>query len=136
MSRILDARDEYYALGYHAVVVKAPFGTSGRGAIRLLQGEAQDKRIKWIERHLGRGASLVIEPWYERRVDLSYLFRIEGNCRVKHLGLTSFLTDRSGRYRGTRLGALSHCLPPDVRPFVFRGGGKTPLVEGGVRHDG
>ncbi|MEE2786364.1 MAG: DUF455 family protein [Myxococcota bacterium] len=129
VGEVIHARDELFGLGYRGVVVKAAFGTAGRGAVRLLVEEKFEPRRRWIERHLERDGAVVVEPWYHRQVDLSYLFRVADNGQVKHVGLTSFLTDRSGRYRGTRLGPLGHCLPPSVKPFVYQDATRIPWLD-------
>ncbi len=85
------------------VAVKAPLGTSGRGAKRVQGGELTASTRGWIRRVLAEQGAVIVEPWRERLVDLSALLDVgPGGARL--LGVTRFDTDARGQYLGARLG--------------------------------
>ncbi len=106
--------------GERRLVFKAPLGSAGRGAIRVdpLDFDAGSKR--WIERTIETQGSVVVEPWYDRVLDLSYLFKVDEDGTPRELGFSRFITDASGRYRGSFLAPLTRCLPDALRPFVYQ----------------
>jgi len=123
------------ALGYTEAVVKAPLGSAGRGALKVnLHHQPDPKSLRWIERVLSQQGRVVVEPWYERLMDLSYLFRVHGDGQIDGLGQTCFITDESGRYRGTFLGAIKHVVPRELSPFFYRAGGHDKWVWQAAEH--
>ncbi len=114
----LDAIAALHATGRHAVA-KAPLGTAGRAAIRLLtsEGTPTTAQRSWLDRCLGAQGAVQIMPWLDRVADLSVQFIVAPDGSVRVLGVTRFLTDARGQYLGTVLGRPSWGLPPDVQAF-------------------
>jgi uncharacterized ferritin-like protein (DUF455 family) len=106
--------------GHPLVVVKAPYGTAGRGAQRIPRTGAATHQRRWIEDTLATQGSVSIEPWYERVLDLSYLFKLRADGALTEVGFNPFFTDASGRYRGAILGHLKLALDDELRAFVHR----------------
>jgi len=135
--------------GYERVVFKAPYGTAGHAAIRGRGASLEPNEVRWIQQTLESQGSLIVEPWYQRQLDFSYLFEIRSDGSLRKAGFSRFFTDSRGGYRGALLGPLSVGLPPAVRSFLFRGASgmqwlqrsadtmlkhlHTSLVEGGFR---
>ena len=120
VDEVVEYRDRLYELGYDAIVVKAPFGTAGGRAQRLLNGEEQSRKMSWVDGVISRQHHIVVEPWYHRLADLSYQFSVQSDGQTTYHGLTQFFTDISGRYRGTFLGPLGRGLPEVARRLVFQ----------------
>lgn len=107
--------------GTDLVVVKAPFGTAGRGAIRVARDGPTGRQRRWIEDTLTTQGSVVSEPWYERVLDFSYLFKVQAGGEVTEVGFNPFFTDGTGRYRGALLGNIKHVMNDALSAFVHRG---------------
>lgn len=124
----LDAVDRLHGAGQDAVL-KAPLGTAGRGAIRVLcaEGEMTKGQRRWLDRCLGQQGAVVVMPWLDRVVDVSVQLRVEPDGRIRVLGVTRFLTDGRGQYMGTVLGRATWGLPPEVQAFWHgaRRGGRS-----------
>lgn len=101
------------APGPQRAVVKAPFGTSGRGALRL-DGPPDPAQTTWLRRTLARQGSLVVEPWLTRVADLSVQLELRGPGEVRLRGVTRFLADRRGQYAGHLVGPCTAGLPPEA----------------------
>ena len=84
-------------------VLKAPWGTSGRGALRL-PGPPDPAQVAWIRRTLAGQGALLVEPWLERVADLSVQLDVQGEDQVRLTGVTRFLADRRGQYAGHVIG--------------------------------
>ena len=103
------------AAGVETVVVKAPFGTSGRGAKRLPTARvATPSESGWIARTLREQGAVVVEPWRRRLLDLSLLLDVDAHG-ARILGATRFATDARGQYLGTWL--ATGLEPPVPAPW-------------------
>ena len=109
--------------GTGRVVFKAPFGTAGRDAIRVDGETFQAHEQAWIERTLNTQGTVVVEPWYDRVLDLSYQFQVRPDGTFKGLGLTRFFTDNRGQYLGSLVAPLGIGVSPDIKRFLFQGRG-------------
>lgn len=85
------------------LVLKAPFGSSGRNMIRIMRPGIEPHQEKWIAATLKSQGSLVAEPWVRKISDLSVQLEIADD-RVRNLGITRFITDKRGQYVGHFLG--------------------------------
>lgn len=100
--------------GETTAILKAPFGTAGRNALRILPGAAiSPEQRAWITQTLSRQKALVVEPWLEKVADFSVQI-IVGREEHSVLGLTRFLTNNRGQYVGHILGRKLDGLTPDV----------------------
>ena len=96
-----------------SVVLKAPWSGSGRG-IRYVGKRCNVSRKRydsltshlkgWIKNVIKEQACVMVEPWYDKAVDLGMEFYAYGNGSVKYSGLSLFhATD--GVYDGNILGS-------------------------------
>ena len=120
---VRDAVQEHWEVGTGRVVLKAPFGTAGRDAIRVEQSELKPPEIAWVERTLATQGSVVVEAWYTRVMDVSFQFRVHADGRFQGLGLTPFETDERGQYRGSWVAPLGLRADPEQKAFLYRGKG-------------
>ena len=107
------------------VVLKEPFGTAGRGQMRLLEPALSDAQRGWIE---GR-PRLRVEPWLPRAVDLAFLYGMDAGGRVRTLGVQRFLTDRRGAFLGVLPGPWTRGLAPELRRFAAADGQSAWISE-------
>lgn len=108
VSRIVD--------GGRTAVLKAAFGTAGRGA-RRVSGALSAADQRWLEAALAR-APVVVEPWLDRVLDLSFHGDVEADGAVRFAGVTRFFTTAGGRYLGTWAGSWSRGLDPEIARFL------------------
>ena len=123
----------HWAVGTGRVVLKAPYGTAGRDAIRVDQGELLERERAWVERTLQTQGSVVVEAWYEREMDLSFQFQVRRDGTFRALGLTPFETDERGQYHGSWVAPLGVGATREQKEFLFRGGGGS-WVQGTLEH--
>jgi hypothetical protein len=98
------------ARGHHRVVIKQALGLAGQNAIRLWEPPILAAQRHWIERSLGHGGELVIEPWLERAGDFS--MQCEMTPRgLQLIGFAGLVCDRAGRF-------LANWAEPDHRRRV------------------
>jgi hypothetical protein len=113
--------------------LKQNYGLAGQNMIRLWEPGVSRAQTRWIERVIGNGGLVVVEPWLERVLDFSVQLEVlsEG---VKFLGYTGLLNDRRGQFEAnwaesTRLRRVPGRLPvpfqtqvrsPDNLHSVFR----------------
>lgn len=119
--------------GADVVCVKAPWGTSGRGATRVLGGAPTAAQAGWARRILAEQGALLVEPWRRRVADLSVQVAVDdGGAEV--LAVTRFFTDDRGQYIGTRLGAPLADLPPADADRVARALDRAARLVGARLH--
>ncbi len=100
------------------VVVKSPWSSSGRGLQILRPNEYNQTNRQVITGFLKQQGFAIVEPWHNKVLDLSFQFFSLGNGNIEYRGLTSFLTDHSGRYTGNYLQEIPPDLAPDVKDFL------------------
>lgn len=88
-------------------VVKAPWSSSGRG-VRFFDGGmlGESQKIQnlrgWIANVLRTQGSVMVEPYYNKVIDIGMEFVSDGMGRIDYLGLSLFFTDGSA-YTGNLL---------------------------------
>ena len=109
-------------VGFDAVVVKAIYGSSGRGQIHCRGGQVRAEQRGRLENILRQQGQVVVEPWLDKVVDLSLHFDVgvEGEATV--VGWTRFLTDGRGQYRGSFVGSITAGLDEQVKRFLYGDG--------------
>ena len=105
--------EEVHQVATPGHVLKSPLGTAGRG-MRRWQGNATEA---WARAVLAQQGALVVEPWLDRRVDLSMQFEVNADGSVRCDPWSRFLTDARGRYRGALFGGIED-LDTDVRRLL------------------
>ena len=107
--------------GFDSVVVKAIYGSSGRGQIHCRRGELRTEQRGRLENMLRQQGQVVVEPWLDKVVDLSLHFDV-GTKGTAVAGWTRFLTDGRGQYRGSFVGSLTAGLDEEVKRFLYGDG--------------
>ena len=100
------------------VVVKAPWSSSGRGLQILRPNEYNLTNRQVITGYLKQQGFVIVEPWHNKVLDLSFQFLSFGNGKIEYRGLTAFSTDHSGRYLGNYLQELPPDLTPELKEFL------------------
>jgi len=93
------------------LVLKAPMSSSGRGIQIIRNTKLNISNNQWISGVLKQQGYLIAEPFLEKRIDLSFQFRIFSDSKIEYLGFSVFETNSNGQYRGT----LIH---PDLKRIV------------------
>ena len=108
--------------GFDAVVIKAVYGSSGRGQIHCRGGQLRAEQRGRLENILRQQGQVVVEPWLDKVVDLSLHFDVGVEDVVTVAGWTRFLTDGRGQYRGSFVGSLTAGLDEEVKRFLYGNG--------------
>lgn len=111
------------------VVLKAPFGASGRGMIRVFGDAELHKATAWAERTIAQQGSVVVEPWLDRVADFSVQLNVGDDGAVRIVGITRFATDERGQYRGTLLGAPLRDLSRPLRQAIVGPGRRWRMFD-------
>ncbi len=101
------------------VVVKAPWSSSGRGLQILRPNEYNQTNRQVITGYLKQQGFVIVEPWHNKVLDLSFQFFSFGNGKIEYRGLTTFSTDHSGRYIGNYLVELPPEPTPELKEFLI-----------------
>jgi uncharacterized ferritin-like protein (DUF455 family) len=109
-------------------MIKAAFGTAGRQQLRLADGVLPDDKARWLDRALGTHHAVVVEPLYDRVADVSAQFVVAPDGAVRVAGITRFLTDARGTYRGTCVGSPLAGLDVELRRFFAGAGDRAASV--------
>jgi uncharacterized ferritin-like protein (DUF455 family) len=117
--RVADSLDEVMRLltTYDAastVLIKAPYGTAGRNAIRLrADSTPSTQQLGWLRKILATQKAVVVEPLLDKVADFSMQISV-GSDEKECVGLTRFMTNARGQYIGHILGRKLDGLPADV----------------------
>lgn len=103
------------------VVLKAPMGASGRGAIRVREELLEGEQRAWVTKAIAADGSLVGEPWMDRRADFSWQLVVRED-EIQHVGGLRFLTDHRGQFLGTVLHRPTEGLPSDLVRWIHDDG--------------
>jgi hypothetical protein len=90
-------------------VIKPRMSTTGRGFVHA-QTPITDKLVARVRNRGG----CVVEPWCQRSLDLSSLWRIHPNGTLQWLGNTRTDVDAAGTYRGTHSVRTQHAWCSDT----------------------
>ena len=83
------------------IVVKAPWSSSGRG-IRFLDRPLDDNQRRWVANVLTTQGSIMVEPYYNKVMDLGMEFEADGAGAAHYRGLSLFSTNKAA-YTGNIL---------------------------------
>ena len=108
--------------GFDAVVIKAIYGSSGRGQIHCRGGRLRAEQRGRLENILRRQGQVVVEPWLDKVADLSLHFDVGSEGAATVAGWTRFLTAGRGQYRGSFVGSLTAGLDEKVKRFLYGDG--------------
>jgi len=109
------------ARGYGSALIKAAFGTAGRGGRRLRSAAAGEADRRWLAAALAQGP-VVVQPWLDRVLDLSFHLDVAMDGTVAWRGGTRFFTTASGRYQGTWVGPVQTDVPTPILRFLHQDG--------------
>jgi len=87
--------------------------------VRIFTPSDEAPAWAWASRVLSQQGEVVVEPWLDRVMDLSAQISVGSDGRTRLLGITRFLTDQRGQYRGTLLGDPLWDLNQEIRRAVI-----------------
>lgn len=87
---------------YGRAMLKAPWSSSGRGVFAAKHPMTVPVRQR-CEKIIATQGAVEVEPFFERVFDLALEFNMCGNGKCEYLGLSYFLTNERGEYRGNDL---------------------------------
>lgn len=97
--RCVDMNEVEECIGRNpAVVVKAPWSSSGRG-IRYVNVECDEAKRAWIQKMIEKQGYVMVEPRYNRMADFAAEFYAHDSGRVEFEGISVFHT-QNGKYTG------------------------------------
>ena len=111
------------------VVIKASFGTSGRGMVRVFELGELEAASAWTSRTIAQQGSVVVEAWLERVADLSVQIHVGSDGASRTLGVTRFVTDERGQYQGTILGDPLRDLSAPLRRAIVGPGRRWQMFD-------
>jgi len=85
----------------YPLVLKAPLSSSGRGIQILRKPKLNNSNRQWISGILNQQTYLIVDPFLDKMVDLSFQFRINDNGQLEYLGYSIFETNSNGQYKST-----------------------------------
>lgn len=102
-------------------VLKSAWSASGRSSIRLWDDSITVTQRGWIQKTLRRDGGLLMEPWRDRVVDVSWQMDVESDETVHH-GLQRFIADARGQYRGAFLHRMTDGMASDLVRWIHDDG--------------
>ena len=106
-------------------IIKTPIASSGRGQIRVKKGILRKDQVENLENIIQKHKEVIVEPWLNKVLDLSFHFDITENQKINYAGWTRFCTNARGQYRATFVSKMFAGLPLDTKKFLY-GDGKKP----------
>ena len=107
-----DALAQIGSRGCETAVFKPDLSASGRGMYRIQTDAEQEKDFE-------TDVEAVVEPYFDRVADLSFLWHMSFDGDAKFLGWMRPEVSKGGRYEGTVLGSPFFECEPDVRKFLL-----------------
>lgn len=109
----------YTQKNINKIVLKAPLGCAGQNMLRIESPNLSIAENNWLNKILQQQNAIIIEPWYNKVVDLSYQAKISPEGKYIGIGSTRFITDKKGQYKGTIVGKKTHDLDKNITKFLY-----------------
>ncbi len=110
-----DEAEDFFYKHTQGSVFKAVFGSSGRG-IRILTDTVMTPNLKnWIRSIIKNQNAIACEHLFEKVVDFSMHYDIEGGKAI-FVGVSTFNTSDTGSYIGSKVGRLEEL--PLIKPLT------------------
>ena len=117
---LLAESEKLHQLGYLDHILKAEFGTAGRGATRDSY-PYELKTLVWARKVLRLQGQLVLEPRLERLVDYSIQCQVSPS-QIKEVTVGRFETSEQGQYLGHHIGSFQRGMERDILRFLHGDG--------------
>ncbi len=104
------------------VVLKAPFGSSGRNQIRIEPSAMDEQQSYWIKRSLSLYGELVVEPWRQVVAEFSQQATVLEDGAVVQHGLVRNISSVHGQYLASCVGKVHFGLERELRAFLYSSG--------------
>ena len=105
------------------LMVKSPWGSSGRGLQPITKTPVHEKVWEKISGIITDQGYVIIEPFLNKVMDLAFQFEL-AKQQVNFLGTTCFLTDKKGQYSGNYLNGIPNSNFPEIYELLTTGAEK------------
>lgn len=105
--------------------VKSPYGFAGANVCRIYpENGILPSQKAWIENQIGSFDSVLVEPWLLKEYDISFVWESSTSPLKRNV----FITDKKGRYRGTKIGPMQNKFDPrDLKELYMQREGLSLL---------
>ena len=112
---IVESLDEIesHLKNHSSIVIKAPVSSSGRGIQIIRRQKLNASNRQWISGVLKQQKYLIVEPFLDKLLDLSFQFELLADSEIKYHGFSIFETNSNGQYKGTFIHLKIKSLLPD-----------------------
>lgn len=118
VERAIEAIESWRSRGKQRFVAKANYGAAGNRMVRLWEPEITDAQMRWMEKVVKQGESLVIEPWHERVLDFSAQYEMDKEG-IRFSGFVRMLNDHRGQFFASTVAAhLTSGLGSELPRFL------------------
>lgn len=100
-----------------ALMVKAPWSSSGRGLQRVTKTPVVPKVWDKLLGIINDQGYAVVEPYLDKVLDMSLQFRLV-NGEISFIGISRFFTDEKGQYQGNYLNGWPHFIGREETEFA------------------
>lgn len=115
------ARAKLYSLGFAELIIKAPYGTSGRNQRKIpTLNTLNTNEINWVRNTLNKQSHIIVEPYFNKVLDLSVQIMIKDSEDAKILGITRFLTHSNRSYFGHILGQKLFDCDTKIKKAIYQ----------------
>jgi len=106
--------------GHDEVVIKNPYGVSGRGFIIIKSGKKVESSVRsQAERVLEKQGEVLVEPWLTRVLDFSVQYEME-DTGLRRIGIIRLENDRRGQFRACVCGTkFCQGMPSELARFMM-----------------
>lgn len=124
------ARRFFFENGFTNLVIKSPFGASGRGFKKVRSDiDLNQATENWLQKVLQKQKAVIIEPWLNKEFDYSLQITVDSKGDAKINGTARFLADKNGQYRGALLGGFYNQLNDEHKRFLNNSGQDGHLLK-------
>ena len=121
LAEFTEARTNIKALDFKEILVKAPYGSSGRNQRKIDCSQALlENEINWLKNTIKTHGKVIVEPYLNTVLDLSVQIMIHDDSSSSILGVTRFLTHKNRSYFGHVLGKKLFDCDENITKAVFQ----------------
>ena len=110
--------DAFRDQGFEHLVLKGAWGASGQNMIQLFNRESLTREKRRIDKILEQQKYVVLEPWLDKALDLSFHIDLQSEEQFSIAGITRFFTDKRGRYQGSVVGRFDVGMEIQLLKFL------------------
>jgi hypothetical protein len=97
----------------HAVVIKSPWSSSGKGLLMAEPDGIGRKEREWLSGVLRKQGHVMVERRLDKISDFALEFWMERSGEIRYMGLSRFFTGEKGGYHGNYIGTQA-CIEQEI----------------------